>query len=65
MSKCITEYIDDWCRDTFGHTNWEFYDHDNKNKYIEIYEDIGIGIFEFGKDEFENGEKIFYTEVVG
>jgi hypothetical protein len=49
MSKCITEYIDDWCRDTFGHTNWEFYDPDNKDKYIEKYEDFNIAVFKKGK----------------
>jgi len=48
MSKCITEYIDDWCQNTFGHTNWEFYDVDNKDKYIEKFEDFNIGVF---KDE--------------
>lgn len=65
MSKCITEYIDDWCQNTFGHTNWEFYDVDNKDRYIEKFEDFNIGVFEFGEDEFEDGERIFYTEVVG
>ena len=24
MSKDITEYIDDFCRDKYGHTNWSY-----------------------------------------
>ena len=48
MSKCITEYIDDYCKDTYGHTNWEFYDPDidRKDKYHKIYEPLNIGILE-------------------
>jgi|TARA_R100001594_G_scaffold73289_1_gene107842 hypothetical protein len=46
MNKCITEYIDDWCKNTFGHTNWEFYNSDNKDKYIEKFEDFNIAVFE-------------------
>ena len=48
MSKCITEYIDDWCMDQFGHTNWEFYDSDNEDKYYEKYEDFNIAVFKNG-----------------
>jgi|LULO01.1.fsa_nt_gb hypothetical protein len=46
MSKCITEYIDDYCKDTYGHANWEFYDSniDRKDKYHKIYEHLNIGI---------------------
>jgi len=44
MSKDITEYIDDWCLDHYGHTNWEFINKDNINKYIEINTNLGIGV---------------------
>lgn len=45
-NKCLIEYIDDYCRDTYGHTNWEFYDSslDRKGKYHKIYEPLNIGI---------------------
>lgn len=51
MSKCISEYIDDWCQDTFGHTNWEFYDVDNEKLYIEKYEDFNIAVFKEAIDD--------------
>ena len=51
MSKCISEYIDDWCQDTFGHTNWEFYDVDNEKLYIEKYEDFNIAVFKKAIDD--------------
>ena len=53
MSKCITEYIDDYCKNTYGHTNWEFItrydgrsDDDIPDKYHKIYEPLNIGILE-------------------
>ena len=51
MAKCITEYIDDWCRDTFGHTNWEFYNVDNESEYYEKYKDLNIAVFKKEKKE--------------
>ena len=41
----ITEKIDEYCNDIYGHRNWEYYDKDNKDKYLEKVDEIGIGIF--------------------
>ena len=54
MNKCISEHIDDWCQSTFGHTNWEYYDADNEDKYIERYDDFNIAVFKEEKEDDEN-----------
>tara|TARA_R100001463_G_scaffold136585_1_gene202377 strand:- start:1995 stop:2198 length:204 start_codon:yes stop_codon:yes gene_type:complete len=61
MSKCISEYIDDWCQSTFGHTNWEFYNVDNIDDYIEIFEDYNIAVFRLNRDEYEEEKYMSYT----
>jgi|10_taG_2_1085330.scaffolds.fasta_scaffold139966_2 hypothetical protein len=51
MSKDITEYIDDYCRDKYGHTNWAYLD------------TTGIGnIKEIEKNPDIEGGIIFYHE---
>ena len=40
----ISDYIDKWCEEHYGHRNWEHFDSDNEDNYYEKHEMWGIGV---------------------
>ena len=51
MSKDITEYYDDYCRDIYGHTNWAYMSTFSKVEIAQLPEGHREGDIYFFKEE--------------
>jgi len=54
MSKELTEYIDDYCKDLMGHTNWGYADVDEVHEGDIVEDNI---IFHLKEAVEDDGEK--------
>ena len=54
MSKDITEYYDDYCRDLYGHTNWAYISTFSKAQIAQLPEGQREGGIYFFKEEVDD-----------
>ena len=54
MSKDITEYYDDYCRDLYGHTNWAYMSTFSKAEIAQLPEGQREGGIYFFKEEVDD-----------
>ena len=57
MSRDHSEYIDDYCRDNFGHSNWGYLDTYTKEELKKADHDIENNIVFWHEDDEEGEEE--------